>query len=101
MEIAWREGGFEPPKVLYAVNPNTGETYLVIEDDSTIYKIISSDGIIYMIAAFRCSQSSDPNFLNGTSFYTIDDPILHVVMCSKIESDKDRYAHEYLIKKYL
>lgn len=93
MEKDWQTSGFNIPKVLYAVNKKSGETYLVIEDDSTIFRFINKQGQIYVVAAFRCSKNSSPQFLNGTPFYTCDD-ILHPITCSKLENPKDKFVVE-------
>lgn len=100
MDEIWKEAGFDAPKVSYAVNPNNGDTFLVIEDNSTIYRLVNSSGIIYVIAKFRCKKVTDPDFMDGTPYYNIEDPIMHVVLCSKIDSDKDKFAIE-LSKEYL
>lgn len=100
MEKLWKKAGFQPPNVSYAVNSQNGDTFLVIEDDSTIYRLINKDGLIYVIAGFRLEKTRDKNFLNGTPFYNIKDPVLHIVLCSKVESEKDRYAIE-LAEEYL
>jgi hypothetical protein len=98
---AWKQGNFTPPSISYAVNAKNGDTYLVLEDDSTIYRLINKFGQIYVIAAFRCDVVSLPTFMNGTSFYSIHDPVLHIVMCSKIDSSRDRFAIDNLITRFL
>lgn len=97
----WREANFTPPNVNYAVNSLNGDTYLVIEDDSTIYRLINSSGQIYVIAGFRCDRISSKEFRNGEPFYSIKVPVLHFVMCSKIDSSRDRFAIDSLINTFL
>ena len=97
----WSKAKFTPPSVNYAVNSKNGDTYLVIEDDSTIYRLINKTGQIYVIAGFRCDKVSISTFRNGEPFYSITDPVLHFVMCSKIDSSRDRFAIDYLINRFL
>ena len=99
MEELWEKGGFESPNVSYAVNSQNGDTYLVIEDNSTIYRLINKEGLIYVIAGFRLKKTRSKDFLNGTPFYNIKDPVLHIVLCSKVD-ERDRYAIE-LAEEYL
>ena len=96
----WQKGGFVSPTVNYAVS-STGESFLVIEDDSTIFKLVNKEGHIYMIAGFRCQKTASPQFLNSMPFYTIKDNILHPILCSKLESPKDQYAVSRMIKTHL
>lgn len=98
---AWKQANFPPPSIFYAVNAKNGDTYLVLEDDSTIYRLINKLGQIYVIASFRCDIVSLPTFMNGTSFYSIHDPVLHTVMCSKVESSRDRFAVNNLTIRFL
>ena len=97
----WSEANFTPPSVNYAVNSRNGDTYLVIEDDSTIYRLINRAGQIYVIAGFRCDRVSLKEFRNGEPFYSINEPVLHFVMCSKIDSSRDRFAIDSLIGTFL
>ena len=99
MEKDWKESGFSIPKVLYAVNSKSGETYLVVEDDSTIFKLMNKTGQFYMIAGFRCQVFSSPEFLNNTPFYSCEN-VMHPISCSKIEIPKDKFVYEKL-KEYL
>ena len=88
------------PEVYYAVNSKNGDTYLVIEDNSSIYRLMNKAGQIYVIAGFRCEKVSSSKFLSNTPFYSIRDPILHPVTCSKLESSRDKFVLE-LLSKYL
>ena len=54
IERLWKKGNLKIPKIVIAENAKSGETYLVIEDDSTIYKLINKTGQIYVVAGFRC-----------------------------------------------
>lgn len=97
---AWKQADRESPAVNYAFDPQTGELFVVVEDNSTIYRIVNNTGTIYVVAGFRCSRASDPDFLNGTAYYNIDDPVLHVVLCSTVSSNRDQFAIN-LAKEYL
>ena len=100
MEKEWEKSGFESPEVFYAVNSQNGESFLVIEDDSTIYRLMNNNGQVYVIADFRCKKYSSKEFLNGTPFYSCEDR-MHPISCSKIESAKDRFVFDKLRTKYL
>lgn len=100
MEKLWKDSGFETPSVFYAVNAKSGETYLVIDDNSTIIRLLNKDGNIYVIAGFRCKKHFSSKFLNGTPFYSCED-ILHPITCSKIDSLKDKFVLEKLRNIYL
>lgn len=96
----WEDAEMESPQVKFAFDPQSEELFLVIEDDSTIYRLVNSAGTIYVIAGFRCSLSSSPDFLDGIKYYNIDNPILHVVSCGTVNSERDRFAID-LAKLYL
>ena len=98
MEDVWLESDFQPPNVFYAVNAKTGDKFLIIEDDSSIYRLINKAGQIYVVAGFRCEKIIVRDFLNGTPFYSIRDPVLHTVMCSKIDSNRDRFVIDHLLR---
>ena len=49
---------FTPPTVLYAFN-KAGERFIVISDNSTIYRIMNRQGQVFMVAHFRCTK--DPS----------------------------------------
>jgi hypothetical protein len=94
MQEAWKKSGFRRPKVLLAVNENSGENFIVVEDDSTIFKLMSRGGHIFVVAGFRCTLQQDKN----GSYYTCSDP-MHPISCSKLEHPKEKFAKtliEYL-----
>ena len=80
---------FTPPKVLYAFNKNR-EQFIVINDHSTIHRVMNSQGQVFMVAHFRCKL--DPT----KKYYTCDDP-MHIISCTKYSSDEDKYAHDVIL----
>jgi len=87
IENEWKKSKLQPPKILRAQN-NSGEKYLVIEDDSTIFKLINKSGQIYVVAAFRCQIIQNKYYLCG-------DPI-HPISCSKIDNPRERFVESLL-----
>lgn len=79
---------FTPPNILYAFN-KTGERFIVINDHSTIYRIMNSQGQVFMVADFRCVK--EPN----NQYYTCDDP-MHIISCTKYTTDQDQYANDVI-----
>jgi hypothetical protein len=90
MNIAneWKKSGFTAPKVMTAYN-NSGEKFIVIEDDTTIIKLINKNGQIYVVAAFRCQYDKTRNA------YLCGDPI-HPISCSKIDNPKERFGEKLI-----
>jgi len=84
----WIKGKLDPPSVTLALNKETNQSYIVIEDDSTIIRLMNSRGHIYVVAKFRCEILTDSN---GTVYYYCSEPI-HPITCSKIEGNRDRYV---------
>jgi hypothetical protein len=96
MESVWRKAGFEAPNILTAINEKTGERFIVIEDDSTIIKLMNKRGQTYAVAAFRCEVKQDKN----NEYYACGEP-LHAIGCSKVEGARDRFVFDTLRLKYL
>lgn len=91
METRWEKSGFKKPKVLIAVNVNSGEKFIVVEDDSTIYKLMNRTGHIFVVAKFRCSLQHDKT----GSYYSCSDP-MHPISCSKLEHPREKFAETLL-----
>ena len=92
----WTEGKFKtqitPPNILYAIN-RTGERFIVIDDHRTIFRIMNSQGQIFVIAHFRCVK--DPS----NQYYICDDP-MHIISCTKPDSDIEQYANDVIRPAY-
>jgi len=80
---------FSPPNVLYAFTQN-GDKYIVISDNSTIYRLMNEQGQSFMVAHFRCVK--DPK----GQYYTCSEP-LHIISCTKNKENEDQYAFERII----
>ena len=91
METRWKKSGFKAPKVLLAINENSGENFIVVEDDSTIFKLLNKTGHIFVVAGFRCKLEQDKN----GSYYSCSDP-MHPISCSKLEHPKEKFAESLL-----
>ena len=91
----WLQGVFEatfkPPNILYAYN-STGEKFIVIDDNSTIYRVMNSRGQVFLVAHFRCVP--DPT----GKFYTCGDP-MHIYSCTKNTEEIDHYAKTVILPK--
>lgn len=79
---------FTPPNILYAFNKNN-ERFIVISDNSSVYRLMNSRGQVFMIAHFRCVK--DPS----NQFYRCDDP-MHIVSCTKYDLEADTYANDVI-----
>lgn len=84
---------FNPPKILYAFDRNN-ERYIVINDHSSIYRIMNARGQVFLVAHFRCQR--DPS----GQFYRCDDP-LHIISCSKHELEEEKYAQDEILPMLL
>ena len=91
MQERWKKSGFKVPKVLLAINENSGENFIVVEDDSTIFKLLNKTGHIFVVAGFRCKLEQDKNGL----YYSFSDP-MHPISCSKLEHPKEKFAESLL-----
>ena len=91
MQDKWKKSGFRMPKVMLARNENSGESFIVVEDDSTIFKLMNKTGHIFVVAGFRCKLESDQN----GSYYSCGDP-MHPISCSKLEHPKEKFAESLL-----
>ena len=80
---------FAPPKILYAFDRNK-ERFIVISEDSTIYRIMNARGQVFMVAHFRCATDKD------NKYYTCDGP-MHIVSCTKYKEDEDQYANDVIL----
>lgn len=90
MRRLWQNGNITPPKILFAFD-NAKERYIVLKDNSTIFRIMNSKGKVYMVANFRCRIEG-----NGT-YYVCDDP-LHIVSCRGYTNELDKYANSVILK---
>lgn len=79
---------FTPPNILYGFN-KSGEKFIIIDDHRTIFRIMNSQGQVFVIAHFRCVK--DPS----GQFYICDDP-MHIISCTKYSSEEDQYANDII-----
>ena len=79
------------PRIKYALGG--GKTwYLVIKDNSTVYELINSEGMIYAIVASKC--------IDMGNYYEIDQDYLHITSCSgnlKSYSTLQEWAYNFLL----
>lgn len=83
------ESNFKPPNILYAFDKNN-EKFVVISDNSSIYRLINSKGQVYVVAHFRCTK--DPN----NKYYICDEP-MHIISCKKHSHEEDQYANDVIL----
>ena len=96
MEADWRASGITAiPKVFLAENEKSKEKYIVVDDHSTIIRMVGRNGQVYMVAGFRCETKKGPN----GPYYSCKEPI-HVIGCSKLDDPRDVFAST-LRAKYL
>ena len=79
---------FVPPNILYAYDSNN-EKFIVISDNTTIYRIMNNRGQVFMIANFRCIV--DPN----KQFYRCGEP-MHIISCTKYSLEDEQYANDVI-----
>ena len=84
----WKSGKNTPPKIGFGVSTDSGEQFIVLEDDSTVIRLMNKKGQIFVVAAFRCQQQTSAD---GRKYYSCDSPI-HPVTCSKLVNDRDIFA---------
>ena len=82
---------FTPPKVLYAYDSNN-EKFIVISDNTTIYRIMNNRGQVFMIASFRCVHTKDAN---NKEFYRCGEP-MHIISCTKYSAEEEQYANDVI-----
>lgn len=80
---------FVTPNVLYAYN-QSGEKFIVIDDHSTIYRLMNQQGKVFMVAHFRCIKDQQ------NQHYICGDPF-HIISCKKYDQDQDQYAYDRII----
>jgi len=80
---------FQPPKVLHAFN-KTRERFIVINDHSTIFRLMNSQGQVFMVAHFRCKLEP------SGQYYLCDEP-MHIISCTTYTADEDQYAHDKIL----
>ena len=80
---------FTPPTILYAYN-KTGEKFIVISDNKTIYRLMNAKGQVFMVAGFRCRKNQT------NEYYTCDDPF-HIVSCTKNILEEEDYANNLIL----
>lgn len=88
----WKKAGYNPPKITSGLNGETGEQFLVLEDDSTIIRLMDKNGNIFVVAAFRCTVNKSAD---GRKYYLCGNP-MHPVTCSKLENPRDKFALDQL-----
>ena len=86
---------FTPPNILYAFNKNN-EKFIVINDHTTIYRIMNSRGQVFMIAHFRCVKAGDDKNNRDNNYYRCDEP-MHIISCTKYSLDEDQYAFDVIL----
>jgi hypothetical protein len=91
----WNMTGFQPPQVPVAVNQR-GDKFLVIQDNSSLIKIIDSAAKIYMVSKKNCKIKIDNNIV----YYECSEPT-HLTSCTKPENDREKFAIEVLLNKFL
>lgn len=97
MEAEWKNSGIAViPKIFLAENEKSKEKYVVVDDHSTIIRMIGRNGQVYVVAAFRCEVKKNKGAI---PFYSCKEPI-HVIGCSKLDDPKDIFASN-LRTKYL
>ena len=79
---------FVVPKILYAFN-KTGEKFIVINDNSSIHRLMNGRGQVFMVAHFRCVPDAN------NQYYICDDP-MHIISCTKYTTEEDRYASDVI-----
>ena len=79
---------FTPPKTLQAVDGN-GERYIVINDNSTIYRLMNGRGQVFMVAHFRCVPDEN------NQYYTCNGP-MHIISCTNYSTEEDQYANDVI-----
>lgn len=88
----WEKEGYKSPKITSGVNGETSEQFLVLEDDSTIIRLMNKNGQIFVVAGFRCQVKKSPD---GRKYYLCGNP-MHPVTCSKLDNPRDRFAVDKL-----
>jgi uncharacterized protein YpiB (UPF0302 family) len=79
---------FTPPNILYAFN-KSGERFIVLDDHRTIFRIMNSQGQVFVIAHFRCVKDTN------NQYYTCDEP-MHIISCTKQDTDIEQYANNII-----
>ena len=90
----WNIKKLAAPNITQALNKEGNEHFIVIDDDSTIIRMMNSKGQIYVVAGFRCKILTSRD---GRKYYSCDEP-LHPVTC-KIENIRDRFVLEHIKPK--
>ena len=89
----WTDGGYEAPNIIMGINESSKEKYIVIKDDSSIYRMMNFKGEVYMIAGFKCKVVKDDN---GLEYYECTDSF-HPISCSSYTNKKDAYGNDNII----
>ena len=79
---------FVLPNVLYAYDSNN-EKFIVISDNTTIYRIMNNRGQVFMIANFRCTKDA------SGQFYRCGEP-MHIISCTKYSAEDEQYANDVI-----
>ncbi len=92
MEIAWKKRNLKAPRVLRAFNVNSKEKFLVVDDDSSIFKLMNKSGQVYVVAGFRCQAVRDET---NQLIYSCTEPI-HPISCSKNENPREKFVESLI-----
>ena len=84
----WQAGKLEPPKVSLALEKESSQQFIVIDDNSTIVRLMNQTGQVYLVAGFRCEKLTDKK---GMTYYSCGLP-MHPVTC-KLEGTRDLFAY--------
>jgi hypothetical protein len=92
IQLAWDNAKFKspftPPTVYHAFSQNN-ERFLVISNDSTIFRVMNKQGQVFMVAHFRCK-------LDETGQYYVCSNPMHIVSCTTYKLEEDQYAYDVI-----
>ena len=95
IKTIWIQGGYQSPNITLAVSKRTGEQYIVVDDSTTITRLMNLAGQIYMVASFRCQPTRDQT---GREYYTCGDPI-HPNFCSGYTRQSYRFVADNILPR--
>ncbi len=79
----WLNNNFQPPTAPLLFHIKTRQLFLVIDDSTTIFRLMDSLGNIFGMAAMRCALNPD------TQTYECDGP-MYILTCRY--NPRDRFA---------
>lgn len=79
----WLTNGFQPPTTPLLFHQKTQQLFLVIDDSTTIFRLMDSLGNIFGMAKMRCAVNPD------TQTYECDGP-MYILTCRY--NSRDRFA---------